>query len=288
VGGVCKVVDRLQERLKHINTSATILSIQPDHQDPTCATLTISSNGEVVERPGFHHIVFATQAPTAASILATYLGSLPDTLAHRKEKILPLIQCLKTFETRPSVVINHTDDSLLPDHDRDIRELNLISAVPGTNLETASESKTMPLFHVPETYTMATQVLRGPKEYSRAQPHVFQSTNPIISPRRESIMSIAKLERAVVTKESKKALESLSERESKKWWQCPYQAQMRPGPLQGCKPLSEPGAPGIWVCGAFAHSGIPLLEGCVVSAKNIVEQGILGTEGVKWIEEPWN
>jgi len=283
---VCKVVDRLQEAVKHINTSSTILSIQPDRQDPKCASLTISSDGEIVERPGFHHIVFATQAPTAASILTTYPNSLPDALAHRKEKILPLIQCLKTFETRPSVVINHTDDSLLPDHDRDIRELNLISAIPGTI--SATESKTVSLYQVPETYTMATQVLRGPKEYIRGQPHIFQTTNPIVPPRRDSIMSIAKLDRAVVTKESKKALGLLSEKESKKWWQCPYQAQMRLGPLQGCRPLSEPAAPGIWVCGAFAHSGIPLLEGCVVSARNVVEQGILRAEGIKWREEPWN
>jgi microfibrillar-associated protein 1 len=250
--------------------------------------LTISSNGEVAEHSGFHHIVFATQAPAAASILTTYLDSLPEYLAHRKEKILPLIQCLKTFETRPSVVINHTDDSLLPDHDRDIRELNLITATSRTSLGTTPDSKAIPLFHVPETYTMATQVLRRPKEYSRAQPHVFQSTNPIISPRQESIMSIAKLERAVVTKESKKSLGLLSEEKSRKWWQCPYQTHTRPGPLQGCRPFSEPTAPGIWVCGAFAHSGIPLLEGCVVSARNIVEQGILETEGIKWKGEPWD
>ena len=272
--------------MKHINTSSTILSIQPDRQDPKCASLTVSSNGEIMERPGFHHIVFATQAPTAASILTTYPNSLSDTLAHRKEKLLPLIQCLKTFETRTSVVINHTDDTLLPDHDHDIRELNLISAAPGTI--PATESKTPSLYQVPETYTMATQVLRGPKEYIRGQPHVFQTTNPIVSPRRDSIMSIAKLDRAVVTKESKKALVLLSEKDSKKWWQCPYQAQMRLGSLQGCKPLSEPAAPGIWVCGAFAHSGIPLLEGCVISARNVVEQGILRTEGVRWREEPWN
>jgi microfibrillar-associated protein 1 len=287
VGGVCKVVDRLQDGLKHIHLSSTILSIQPDSQDPKSATLTISVNGEVVEHPGFHHIVFATQAPAAASMLTTYINSLPDTLAHRKEKILPLIQCLKTFQTRPSVVINHTDDSLLPDNDRDIRELNLITVASGTNLAT-SESKAISLFHVRETYTMATQVLRGPKEFSRAQPHIFQSTNPLAYPRRESIMSIANLERAVVTKESKKALGLLSEQESRKWWQCPYQATMRPGPLQGCRPLSEHGAPGIWVCGAFAHTGIPLLEGCVVSAQNVVQQGIFETEGINWKEEPYN
>lgn len=38
--------------------------------------------------------------------------------------------------------------------------------------------------------------------------------------------------------------------------------------------------PGIWICGSYAHAGIPLLEGCVVSARNVVEQGIWVCEGV--------
>jgi hypothetical protein len=33
----------------------------------------------------------------------------------------------------------------------------------------------------------------------------------------------------------------------------------------------EAEGPGIWVCGSYAYPGIPLLEGCVVSAKNVVE-----------------
>ena len=35
-----------------------------------------------------------------------------------------------------------------------------------------------------------------------------------------------------------------------------------------------------------AHSGIPLLEGCVVSARNVVEQGVLKSEGIRWAHKP--
>jgi len=50
------------------------------------------------------------------------------------------------------------------------------------------------------------------------------------------------------------------------------------GPLQGAM-VGEDG-PRIWMCGAYAYCGIPLLEGCVVSGRNVVEKGILAHEGV--------
>lgn len=280
-GGVCSVVARLSSRVKHVHLSSTVLSIKPDLYNAKCVSLSFSSNGQVEESSGFHHLVLATQAPVAARLLTTYLDSLQDGLVRRKESIVPLIQCLRAFESRPTVVINHTDNALLPDHDDDVRELNLIT------LTTEKESEFIhppSSFCVPSTYTMATQVLRCPQNYSRNRPAIFQSTNPIIPPRKETIMSIAKLERGVVTVESRRALVLLCEKEVKKWWQCPYQAKTRLGPLQGARPTSEPTAPGIWICGSFAHLGIPLLEGCVITARNVVEQGILKSEGVRWME----
>jgi hypothetical protein len=41
-----------------------------------------------------------------------------------------------------------------------------------------SESKTIPLFHIPETWAMATHVLRGPKEYSQAQAQRLSKYKP--------------------------------------------------------------------------------------------------------------
>ncbi len=244
-------------------------------------SLSFLSNDQVEKRNGFHHIVLATQAPVAVKLLTTYLDTLQDEFAHRKERIAALIQCLRAFESRLSVVINHTDNSLLPDHDDDVRELNLISLATEEDYKSIHASST---FCVSPTYTMATQVLRCPQTYSRDRPAIFQTTNPIISPRKETIMSIAKLERGVVTVESRRALALLCEKEPKKWWQCPYQVKTRLGPLQGARPASEPTAPGIWICGSFAHLGIPLLEGCAISARNVIEQGILKSEGVRWKE----
>lgn len=257
-------------------------------QNQNCTVLKVLSKGKIEEIPGFKHVVLATQAPAAASLLTSYFNSLPESMVHRRHRILPLVQCLKAFQSQPSLVINHTDDTLLPDHEQDVRELNLITLAPGATM--ASELKPMQLsekLNVSPTYTMATQVLPRPKGYPRAGPTVFQSTNPIIPPHKEAIISVANLQRAVVSLEGKKALHSLCERESVKWWQCPYQARTHLGPLQGGRPPSEPDAPGFWICGSFAHLGIPLLEGCVISARNTVEQGILKSEGVMWKKEPW-
>ena len=38
--------------------------------------------------------------------------------------------------------------------------------------------------------------------------------------------------------------------------------------------------PDVWLWGGYAQCGIPLLEGCVVSARNVVEQGVWASEGV--------
>jgi hypothetical protein len=56
------------------------------------------------------------------------------------------------------------------------------------------------------------------------------------------------------------------------------QAESELGLLQGAA-VGENG-PRIWACRAHAYCGIPLLEGCVVSARNVVEWGIFNHEGV--------
>ena len=120
---------------------------------------------------------------------------------------------------------------------------------------------------------------------------VYQTTNPIISPAKDSILSVARLERAIVTPESKVALGMLWSENQKRggWkWGCAGQDRGVLGVLQGAGALSADSAdagerdkvPGIWLCGSFVHCGIPLLEGCVVSATNVVEQGIWKCEGI--------
>ena len=278
--GVREVVARLTANLniQHIHLSSPIVAIQSDPQDPRFATIQYLYDGQMQEITGFRHIILATQAVRAIPLLTSYLRSLPsDKLDHIKA-IQGQIQCLKAFQYRLATVVNHTDNSLLPDDDRDRRDLNLITLNRNSNYENLGK------FSVSSSYTMTTHILPLPKGYPKEKSQVYQTTNPIIEPKKDCLLSTTTLERAIVTMESRKALASLSVSETPRWWQCPYQATTRLGALQGA---SDGDSPGIWICGSYAHFGIPLLEGCVVSARNVVEQGILKSEGVQWVHKPW-
>ncbi|CAA7260012.1 unnamed protein product [Cyclocybe aegerita] len=292
VDGVCDVVARLTADLHHIHLASPILSIKPDPRDPGCATISCSTDGELKEYGGFRHIVFATQASGAVPILSSYSQSLDSDRESRKQMIAKQIECLKSFPYRKSIVINHFDDTLLPDNAQDVRDLNLLNLLKGAALSSPSDLQpSLPKFPnlcVSPTHTMATHVLPRPKGFDGKKPRLFQTTNPIIPPKMDTILSVATLERAVVNTESKKALRLLCVAQRPKWYQCSYQAKTQLGELQGGKTDSDGSeAPGIWFCGSYAHLGIPLLEGCVISARTVVEEGILRGECVRWKEEPW-
>ncbi|KAH9486694.1 hypothetical protein JR316_0000759 [Psilocybe cubensis] len=280
VGGVRDVVSRLTAGIRHLHLSSPIMSIQSDRDDP-------HFNEETTEYNGFHHVILATQASGAVPILSNYLQSMPAQSSHRDD-VERQINCLKAFDYRKSIVVNHTDDTLLPDNSADVRDLNLISHPfhSSSRFYEMQNSKAFGTLCVSPSYTMATHVLSTPKEYPHTAPRVYQTTNPIIAPKEESILSVSKLDRAIVTRRSKAALQSLCVQESKKWWQCSYESRTRLGELQGNSTVLKGYNPGIWICGSYAHLGIPLLEGCVVSARNVVE-GILAKEGAVWKGKPW-
>ena len=280
-GGVREVVARLTANLniQHIHLSSSIVAIQSDPQDPRFATIQYLYDGQTQEITGFRHIILATQAVGAIPLLTSYLRSLPSNRLDHIRALQRQIQCLKAFKYRPAAVINHTDNSLLPDDVRDIRDLNLVTLNRNSNYENLLGKSS-----VSSAYTMTTHILPRPKGYPKDKPQVYQTTNPIIEPKKDCLLSAVTLERAIVTMESRQALASLSVSKSRRWWQCPYQATTCLGAVQGAR---DGDSPGIWICGSYAHSGIPLLEGCVVSARNVVEQGILKSEGVQWVHKPW-
>lgn len=283
VHGVREVVSKLTATAQNIHLSSTISSISSDPRDPRLAAIDSDSPQGSVTHTGFHHVIFATQATRAIPLLTSYRNSLSakDPKWHAVKR---QIQCLEAFEYRDTVVVNHTDSTLLPDDPRDRRDLNLIcmDRDPAVCQEKRWSSTT-----VPSSYTMATHVLRPPKGYPTHLPAVYQTTNPIIPPREESVLSVAKLERAVLTVKSKEALKGLCREEGRRWWQCASQGVCRIGELQGAGRLSNMQGPGLWICGSFAYAGIPLLEGCVVSARTVVEQGVRVSEGVEATRSPW-
>ncbi|KAJ3864584.1 splicing factor, Prp19-binding domain-containing protein, partial [Lentinula novae-zelandiae] len=297
LNGVQEVVSKLIAGVQHVHLSSPISSIRMNPDDPTTSSIHVSTGSRVQIHTGFHHIIFATQAVRAVPLLEAFASSLPPHAKAKRRAVEEQIACLRQFTYCSTLVINHTDSSLMPDNIEDKRDLNLISLdrdAPSlvADVKEVRSSRTevedsWSLRCLPPSYTMATHVLTPPEGYPAHLPTIYQTTNPIIEPRESRILSVATLERAVLTVQSKRALECLNVRYSRKWWHAASPGKSGLGPLQGARRGNElEQTPGIWICGSFAYSGIPLLEGCVVSARNVVEQGIWKSEGVRG-HIPW-
>jgi hypothetical protein len=291
LNGVRDVVHRITASISsaQIHTSSPIVGLEyrvaTGFDGPTVDIHCVGSR----TYSGFAHVVFATQANNGVPLLKTYLDSLTSCteasssqLEHHRAIVQDQIDCLSSFKYCKTIVVNHIDSTLLPSVQSDRRDLNLIVAAhpfPSEAELKASDDWSQSVCVHP-SYTMATHVLPNLSG-------VYQTTNPIVPPAKEMALSVARLERAVVTRESKTALSGLWRASAEPGWRWGCAAQERGvlGPLQGAGALGTQNggrrdSPGIWICGSFAHSGIPLLEGCVVSATNVVEQGILVCEGL--------
>lgn len=288
LNGVQEVVSKLIARVQHIHLSSPITSIQTNPHDHATSSVEVSTSSGPRIYTGFHHVVFATQANRAIPLLESFVSSLPPHAKSKRRAVQEQITCLRQFTYCSTVVINHTDPSLLPDDIRDKRDLNLVyldrrlqlSSVPAEVNTSNSEALLLPC--LPSSYTMATHILTPPEGYPAHLPSVYQTTNPIVQPRESRILSVTNMERAVLTVQSKRALKGLNVEYGRKWWQAAGQGKSRLGPLQGARPCNEiERTPGVWICGSFAYSGIPLLEGCVTSARSVVEQGIWKSEQIQ-------
>ncbi|KAG8874615.1 hypothetical protein FRB97_005782 [Tulasnella sp. 331] len=262
--GVQDVVRRLSCRINpaNVHLSSPIIQVLPD---PT-------SSGK---------LRIATQA---VPILSTYLERLPHAEKQRLE-INRIIECLRNFEYRKNIVVTHTDTRLVPPDERDRRDLNLIRLQPLQD----SPSPGVPFLSksylsVPPTFTMTTHSVKS----DSSSQFIYQSTNPIIAPSSSKVLSVAYMDRPILTVRSESAVRDLSMDDPRRaaWWDL---LRGRPkakvlGALQGGGRRRDVGwdrpLPGIWICGSYAYEGIPLLEGCVASARMVIEQGVMRSEGL--------
>ncbi|KAF8272348.1 hypothetical protein EI94DRAFT_337320 [Lactarius quietus] len=208
------------------------------------------------------HVVLATQANHAAPLVAAYAHALEE------QQAVGAAACDGGRQSyrRPPASRKSSDR----------RDLNLVML--SSSLPTLDEKSTVGLPLLPLTYAMTTHIL--PRPAGRAPGvAILHTTNPIIAPRPGSVLSVTRLERALLTHASKAAVRSL----------CAVKDDgVNIGALQGAA-RREYGssAAGLWVVGSYAYSGMPLLEGCVASAREIVEHGILRSEGASVHDFPW-
>ncbi|KAJ6573970.1 hypothetical protein DFH09DRAFT_1276999 [Mycena vulgaris] len=278
VRGVRDAVARLTSNVKHIHLSSRIVGLHPDPNSSALASIECSKKTGTTTHHGFHHIIFATQATRVGPLLSSYASSLPPD-SHTRHAVMAQMSCLEAFRYIQTIVINHTDSSraLLPPDPRDRRDLNLVTVEPSAR----DPSPTWSPRRVSRAYTMTTQILSPPPELKDAiAVPVFQTTNPFVDVQDDRILSVATLERAVLTMDAKDALKGLYRETRRAWWQSAAEADNALGDLQGAGRRESDASPGIWICGSYAHVGIPLLEGCVVSARNVYG-GICESEGVR-------
>ncbi|KAF8633938.1 hypothetical protein AX15_001122 [Amanita polypyramis BW_CC] len=284
VDGVQNVILRLKSRIPHTHLSSVLTAVEADRDNSKLASITYDQNGDIHVDHGFHHVIFATEANRATSLLSAYVASLPEGTETHRGAILQQLECLSSFKYCTSTVLNHTDRGLLPENDLDVRDLNLIVSAD----EQYNDSKltdVRPLCVSP-SFTMATHVMWPPKGYPVSRP-IYQTTNAVIPPKMDCLLSYTKLERAVLTLKAKEALKGLYRQQAKRWWRDKEMDKSRLGALQGAGRLENDRHPGIWICGSYAYPGIPLLEGCVVSSRIVVEEGIFQCEGVAARRSAW-
>lgn len=287
--GIRDVVARLSGQIpaSQIHLGAPTTALLPDHHASGRVVVACGAGEGLALHAGFDHVILATQANHAAPLVAAYARALEQRQAVEAVEAgaacaSRLSACLSQFEYRKTVVVNHTDDRLLPENHSDRRDLNFVALTSslgaGLDVKLAAGAAEPSGLLLPPTYTMTTHVL--PRPDGRAPGvAILQTTNPIIAPHPESVLSVARLERALLTHASKAAVRSLCAEKDD---------GVSVGALQGAARRKHgSSAAGLWVVGAYAYGGIPLLEGCVASAREIAERGVLCCEGASVHDSPW-
>lgn len=302
--GVADAVRRITKPIpeSNIHLSSTITAIMWDPRKPSTTRISFDGPGGASSIDGFDHVLLATQANQAVPLLSTLRASYPPKSPLQRATDAQ-IACLRRFKYVQTVVVNHRDKSFLPANSVDIRDLNLVCA--------SRESGAFPMKRqyendapcLPMGYAMATHVVAREKalQSGKIRLPILQTTNPIHPPHPDSIISVARIERALLTVDSKEAQRDLITVGRGGWkfiWRgfncsswIPFGLEhtraRKLGKLQGpgrLTPLTteddEAPPPGVWICGSFADPGIPLLEACVTSALAVVENGIFAVEQV--------
>ncbi|KAF9932076.1 hypothetical protein FBU30_009006 [Linnemannia zychae] len=130
---------------------------------------------------------------------------------------------------------------------------------------------------------MATHLLRWDKNIGSNGAQVLQTTNPLFPPRPGTVIASAWFERPVVDPQSMKALDELYLRMDR---QADRLRQSITSSYSALRPLQDnnnnvdaeereemvPISDRVWFVGSYASPGIPLSEGCVVSAMQVMDR----------------
>ncbi|KAF9978213.1 hypothetical protein BGZ73_003394 [Actinomortierella ambigua] len=120
---------------------------------------------------------------------------------------------------------------------------------------------------------MATHIMNNTAPTLGQTTKFLQTTNPIFPPKPETVISSAWFERAVVNPRSFKAVDELDQLMEDQAVR--LAAASATAAAVGATQPTKRASDRVWFVGSYAYTGIPLLEGCVVSALHAVERIVM-------------
>jgi predicted NAD/FAD-binding protein len=181
--------------------------------------------------------------PFSHIILATPAPISSSLLSTLSNPNLELCNALGAFKYVPTLVVTHTDPSFVPSFPSLQRDLHFQR--PSTPVKTLQAL---------EGYVQATHILHHRSPHLQSL-KVYQTTNPHCYPRKGTILSQTWFKRYLPTLESLRTKDEVFSRHG--WGQ---------------------GRNNIWFVGSWCGEGIPLLEGCVESAENVIDEISYGVD----------
>lgn len=123
-----------------IHTSTTVKGLHPTNARAKVCLVLETADQETQLMHGFDHVILTTPAHLSASLVESYIDALrarrrvvpagddeKKTLVQEEARLETVLGKLLSIRVEDSLVINHTDRSLLPLNRRDWRDLNLAS-----------------------------------------------------------------------------------------------------------------------------------------------------------------
>lgn len=215
-GGARDVVTRLSLNCD-VRLATPVDSVRKRAAD---GALLVRAAGQAADE-AFDHVVLATPAHIAASLL--------------RDAAPVFRELLGAFHAEQSVTVCHRDERLMPADRATWRSVNFITVRPG---------------EAPMATIWVNRAING---FESVDFDVFQTWNPLIEPRPDTVLSSSALWRPVVTHDTLDALGRL-------------------GDVQGHD--------NVWICGSWTRWGVPLLEQAALS-------GIETAEAIGPARRPW-
>ncbi|KAF9573439.1 hypothetical protein EC968_008524 [Mortierella alpina] len=199
---------------------------------------------------------------TTADILASPLDKVSAELEHQQQQQEMEQQ---TEEQPPSATGYSFKPTSLATGETELTNRRSGSSVTSgaSSPRTYSSGSSTPTSTASQSHNsaMATHIMNNTASSLGSTTKFLQTTNPIFQPKPESVISSAWFERAVVNPESMKAVDELNQHMDE-----------QTADLLDKNNTTPKVADRVWFVGSYAYPGIPLLEGCVVSAVQVMER----------------